>query len=190
MSCSLAAGVGSKAGLGSPYNAAAPAAARSFEDRAGAAVEASPRLSSSLRRSGNPPRSGCQHCRGARAPQDGSPAPPRGSSARLRGGVRRSTTPAPLEHLSAVPAVLGTPQVWPASSRRSTSRRIGRIDEAKLAGANVPSRTRCHQWHIWRVCARNASPISQEPPPRPIMASMSRRRCAQHTCRRQGGYPV
>ncbi len=44
-----------------------------------------------------------------------------------------------------VPAVLGTPQVWPASSRRSIARRIGRMSEAKRACASVPSRTRCHQ---------------------------------------------
>jgi hypothetical protein len=37
---------------------------------------------------------------------------------------------------------------------------------------------------------RKASPISWERPPRVIIASMSRSRCAQHTCRRQLGYQV
>ena len=47
-----------------------------------------------------------------------------------------------------VPSVVGTPQVWPAASSRSISRRTGHIELAKVGWANVPSRTRCHQWHI------------------------------------------
>ena len=94
----------------------------------------------------------------------------------------------PLEALPTHPCRLRDDPVWPTSSRRSTSRRIGRLELAKLACAKGPSRPRCPQCNIWRACACKASPIACEGPPRALMASKSRHRCAHHSCRRHGGY--
>src|SRR5216683_6977677 len=89
-----------------------------------------------------------------------------------------------------VPAVLATPQRLPASNRRSTSRRSGVIEDRKLERFSVPSRTRCHQVNIWCAWTSKASPSSLERPPRPRIASKSRHRWAQHTCRHRTGYQL
>jgi len=80
-----------------------------------------------------------------------------------------------------VPAVLGTPHRLPASNSRSTSRRSGLIYDRNVERCRVPSRTRCHHANSWCTCASKAVPISSECPPRPRIASQSRRKCAQHS---------
>src|SRR5262249_982019 len=80
-----------------------------------------------------------------------------------------------------VPSVLATPHWLPASNSRSTSRRRGVIEERNGERANLPSRTRCHHVNSWCACARRASPMSSEAPPRLRIASKSRSRCVQHS---------
>src|SRR5712691_9601046 len=87
-----------------------------------------------------------------------------------------------------VPAVVGTPQVLPASHSLSTSRRIGFIEERNVERCSVPSRTRCHQGNIWCACASKASPLSSAHPPRSRIAATSLRKCAQQSCRHRTGY--
>src|SRR6266516_5789435 len=89
-----------------------------------------------------------------------------------------------------VPSVLGTPQRLPAYNNRSTSRRSGVMEERKVERFKVPSRTRCHHVNIWCACASKASPISSERPPRPRIASKSRTKCAEQSCRHRTGYQL
>jgi len=49
---------------------------------------------------------------------------------------------------------------------------------------HVPSRTRCHQTNIRLVSRSKARPSRAAVPPRSVKATNSRRRCAQHSCRR------
>jgi hypothetical protein len=93
----------------------------------------------------------------------------------------------PLQDVATRPFRLGDATGLAPSSRRAISRRIGRIEVRKLACANVPSQTRCHQWHSRRAGVRKAAPSSAERPPCSIIASMSRSRSAQHRCRRPLG---
>jgi hypothetical protein len=95
---------------------------------------------------------------------------------------------APLHNLLAGPFGLGPPPGLPASQSRSTSQRSGGREERKVDRFTVPSRTRCPHENIWCACASQASPISSQPPPRPRIASQSRRPGAQHSCRPRTGY--
>src|SRR5712691_7901605 len=89
-----------------------------------------------------------------------------------------------------VPAVLGIPQCLPASNNRSTSRRSGVMEERNVERFKVPSCTRCHQVNIWCAWASKASPSSSEHPPRARIASKSRSKCAQQSCRHRTGYQL
>jgi hypothetical protein len=136
-------------------------------------------------------RAGCP--KAALAPEHAGPDGTCGRMVRgLHPGVAhaRPQGPAPLEDLAATPRGLRHPACLTSFQQPLHLAPDGRIERAKLACVRGPSRTRCHQWNLWRACARNASPSSRERPPRLIMASLSRRRCAQQSCRRQLGYQV
>ena len=110
-----------------------------------------------------------------RAPTPSTPgqssAPLRCSSARPPGDARRPQRLAQPRICRHVPPVLGTPQVCPASSSRSMATDGPHIAD-KLAGASVPSRTRCHQWTSGGPALASLPDLLREP--RAIMASMSR----------------
>ena len=153
------------------------------------AASAWPPPSSALRHSGSLPRFGSPSSPGARGPLAESPARRRGSGApppACRTTVHRACRR--LRSARPVPSVLGPPHGWPAASSRSPACRTGHIELAKVRWAHVPARTRGHPGNRCRAGPCTASPLSRERPPRSIMASMSRSRCAPHTCRRHGGY--
>ena len=54
----------------------------------------------------------------------------------------------PRQDLPAGALCRGNPTGLARASSRSISRRTGHIELAKVGWASVPSRTRCHQWHI------------------------------------------
>ena len=183
----MSAGVGSKDGAGGPQSAASPAAVTEARTvRCGGFSVATTVIIASTTREpaalGVPTLPWRQRTPGRSAR---SAALCVGSTPACRPHVHRAW-----RHVSSsrqVPAVVGTPPVWPAASRRSTACRTGHIERATVRWAHVPARTRCHHWHLGRACPCTASPLSRARPPRARLAARSRRRCAPPPCRRHGG---